>query len=285
MEYGKKILTYRNYIVFEKFATPYFRRAPKEFFENEACFIFINEGRFSVRAQTAYHNLDRESAILAKCQNFFFETDETQRNSSEGIEVTGVLLYPQLVEELFQFELSAYSYTVDYTLKQVQVDALLANFRESINILLDHPELADEAMIKTKLKEFVLLISKSQDAPSHLDFLSAMFKPAHIDFKATIAQNIYSSLSLDELAALCHMSASSFKRRFKEVFGESPAKFISQQKTRRAAELLSTPDLRVSEIAYASGFETIASFNRNFKAQFGVSPTEYRLTQIAKGLT
>ena len=260
---------------------PYFERLPKEFFENEACFIFVNKGEFSIRSSTNYLDFREGQGVLAKCLNYFFETNENQRQVDEGVEVIGVLLYPSIVEELFDFELSAYSYIVDYNLKQVQIDALLNNFRDSVHLLLDHPELADEAMIKTKLREFVLLISKSQGAPSHYDFLAAMFKPDFVALRDVIQNNLFSSCSLEELAALCHMSLSTFKRRFKEAFKETPKKYIAGKKANKAAEMLKSNNHRISEIAYECGFETLSSFNRTFKASFGISPSDYRVNQNA----
>lgn len=274
----QKYLTYKGRVVFGKQSMPYFDRIPKEYFENEACFVFVNEGELSVRAQTAYFDLDKQHAILAKCLNYFFETSKKQRELGEGIEAIAVILYLQVVEELFQFDLSSSSYALNYNIKQIEVDRLLAHFRESINILLDHPELADERMIETKLKEFVLLITKSQNAPSELDFLAALFKPVDIEFKSTIQHNLYANLSLDELARLCHLSVSSFKRKFQEVFNASPAKYISQKKIERAAILLKTENLRVSDIAYDVGFDSVATFNRNFTAIHGKSPSAYRLS-------
>ncbi|MEQ9377220.1 MAG: AraC family transcriptional regulator [Imperialibacter sp.] len=278
MNYGQKVLKYKERIVFEKLTIPYFDRIPKEFFEIEACFIFVNKGEFSVRSPTNYLDFEPGQGLLAKCLNYFFETNANQRQVGEGVEVIGVLLYPSMVEELFDFELSAYSYTVDFNLKQVQIDALLNNFRDSVNLLLDHPELADEAMIKTKLREFVLLISKSQGAPSHYDFLAAMFKPDFAAFRNVIQSNLFSSCSLDELAALCHMSLSTFKRRFKEAFKETPKKYIAEKKVHKAAEMLKSNNYRIAEIAYECGFETLSSFNRTFKTSFGVSPSDYRVS-------
>jgi len=230
-----------------------------------------------VRAQTDYLDLDNHSAVLAKCLNYFFETNDKQKQSSEGVEVIAVILYPALVEELFEFDLSKSNYTLDYNIKKVEVDHLLANFRESINILLDHPELADESLIKTKLKEFVLLMAKSQEAPSQLDFLAALFKPLDIEFKSTVLNNLYSNLSVDELARLCHLSTSSFKRKFRESFDDSPKKYISKKKVEKAASLLRSDGLRVSDVAYDVGFDSLATFNRNFTATYGKSPSEYRL--------
>jgi AraC-like DNA-binding protein len=278
LKYKEKYLTYKDRIVFGKQFMPYFDRIPKEYFEDEACFVFVNQGELSVRSQNDIMNLDHNSAILAKCLNYFFETNDKQKQSSEGIEVIAVIIYPALVEELFEFDLSKSDFSFDYNIKKIEVDRLLANYKESISILLDNPELADESIIKTKLKEFVLLMAKSQDAPSQLDFLAAMFKPMDIEFKSTIQSNMYSNLSIDELARLCHLSTSSFKRKFNETFSTSPKKYISQKKVEKAAALLKTDDSRISDIAYDVGFDSVATFNRNFTSIYGKSPSEYRLS-------
>ena len=277
MNSQEKYLKYKGRIVFGKQSMPYFDRMPKQYFEDEACFVFVNQGEVSVRAQTDFLDLDNRNAVLAKCLNYFFETNEEQKKAGDGVEVIAVILYPALVEELFEFDLSKSDYTLGYNIKRIEVDRLLVNFRESIDILLDNPELADESIIKTKLKEFVLLMAKSQEAPSQLDFLAALFRPLDIEFKSTVLNNLYSNLSVNELARLCHLSTSSFKRKFKESFNASPKKYISKKKVEKAAALLRTDSLRVSDVAYDVGFDSLATFNRNFTAAYGKSPSEYRL--------
>lgn len=278
MKYEEKYLKYKDRIVFGKQSMPYFDRLPKEYSEDEACFVFVNEGEVSVRSQDAYMDLNKNQAILAKCLNYFFETNKEQKKCGDGVEVIAVLLYPELVQELFEFDLSTSNYSINYNIKQIEVDRLLSNFKESIDILLDNPELADESIIKNKLKEFVLLMTKSQNAPSQLDFLAALFKPIDIEFKSTIQHNLYANLSIDELARLCHLSTSSFKRKFKEAFDASPKKYIAKKKVEKAAELLKSNNLRVSDIAYDVGFDSIATFNRNFTNLYGKAPSEYRLS-------
>lgn len=273
----QKILKYKNKIVFERIEMANFQRIPKLFQENEACFMFVNKGEFSARTPDEFISFNKEKGLLAKCFNYFFETNKEQRNISDSIEVVGVLLYPSIVEELFQFDLMHSAHTVDYNIKQVQVDGLLNNFKDSINLLLDNPELADETLIKTKLKEFVLLMSKTQNAPSQLDFLSALFKKNSSEFKATIVNNLYSNLSINEFAHLCGMSISTFKRKFNDVFKESPKKYIGKMKLEKASKMLKSPDYRISDVAYDCGFETISTFNRSFKSHFGKSPSEYRI--------
>lgn len=276
-----KSLTYKGKAVFEKLTITLPKRTVKPFHETEACFVFVNKGNFSVRTPDQFISFKKGKGLLAKCFNFFVETTKMQRTSGDKMEVIGVLFYPSMVEEIFHLDLSQSKHTVNYNVKQIQIDKLLHSFMESIDVLLDHPELADEAMVKTKLMEFILLISKTQNATSHLDFLSAMFRKNATEFRDTVTNNLYANLSVEEFAQLCSLSISSFKRKFTEVYNESPKKYVAKMKLIRASKLLATGNLRISDIAYQCGYETISTFNRSFKAHFGKSPSEYRMNQVA----
>lgn len=277
MDYTIKTLSYKNKIVFEKLRTSTFERFPKLFNENEACFMFIEDGSFSVRMPDNCIDFSKGQGFLAKCFDYFFETSPKQRIENEHIEIIGVLIFPEMVQEIFQLDLLPTQAQNNYNLKKVEIDLLLKNFKNSINILLDNPELADEQLIKTKLKEFILLISRTEENISQQAFLSNLFIKKETEFKKTILYNLYSTLSLSEFAHLCNMSESTFKRKFKQTFGESPIKYITNKKLEKAATLLSSKELRISDIAYDCGFSTISSFNRAFKEKYKQSPSEYRL--------
>ena len=278
MEFKEQVIKYKDRIVFIRLSMPFFNRTLKHYVEEEACFMFVNKGEVGVRAPEDYLNLNRNTAMIAKCLNYFFEPSANEEQCKDGIESIGIFLYPSLVKDLFEFDLSTSNFNVDYNLKQVQVDQLLEHYRESINILLDNPELVDDNIIKTKLREFVLLMVKSQQAPSQLDFLAALFRSNEASFKSVIQHNLYANLSIEELATLAHLSVSSFKRKFKEVFDESPKKYITRKKVEKAAKLLKSESIRVSDVAYDVGFDSLATFNRNFASEYGISPSEYRLS-------
>lgn len=274
-------IEYQGRVVFEKITMTPFKRIPKLFQENEACFMFIKQGEFTVRTPDEVIEFDQGKGLLSKCFNYFFELSPTQRERLEQIEVMGILLYPDLVEDIFQFELASSKFSLGSPVKGINIDPLLVNYRESINILLDHPELADEALIRAKIKEFVLLVSKSEQAPSELDFLSALFNPISYEFRSTIEKNVYASLSVHELAKLCNMSLSTFKRKFTATFSEAPKTYLLRRKMEKAANMLSVSENRIIDIAYDCGFDSLSSFNRNFKQQYGQSPSAYRLDQNA----
>jgi AraC-like DNA-binding protein len=277
-----KMLMYKGRVVFGKQRLPDFNRHHEDHMADEACFMFVNEGSLKLRAPNNTIELSKEHGVLAKCMNYYLERDQMHKQSSKEVEMMAVLLYPEIMEEIFDFNLSHTSHFSKEDVRQVKVDNLLIHFREGIKLLLDSPEIATEEIIRTKLKEFVLLMTQHYSLKSEIDFLAGLFSPINLSFKETVKSNLYANLSTDELAHLCHMSVSSFKRKFKETFDETPKKYITRKKLDKAAELLHSEAIRVSDVAYDVGFESIATFNRNFTRQYGLSPSEYRLNFIEK---
>jgi len=76
---------------FGKQSMPSFDRMPKDYTENEACFIFINNGEVSVPAPEVYIDLNKNSGILPKCFNYYLETKQENRIAVTQIEVVAVL--------------------------------------------------------------------------------------------------------------------------------------------------------------------------------------------------
>ena len=274
-----KKLEYKGKTIFSKMEVSEYKRFEKYFQENEACFMFVDDGSIALRTPDKTLYLNSGDGLLAKCGNYFFEN--TKRNSSEEkVSLITAYFYPEVIIQLFDEDIFSSNYQSNYNATKVIVDKLLANFKENISFLLDNPEAVDETLLLTKLKEFLILLSKQDNAPNVIDFVSSFFKPYKYDFKTIIEKNILSSLSLDEFAKLCGMSLATFKRKFSEYYDESPKKYIDSKKIEKAIQLLSNPQNRVSNIAYDCGFDTIKSFNRNFKSKTGKSPSEYRKNNL-----
>jgi AraC-like DNA-binding protein len=64
----------------------------------------------------------------------------------------------------------------------------------------------------------------------------------------------------------------------KSGFGKSTRQLITDARLAEARQLLADTDLPISQVAFDSGFNSLASFNRVFKSETGVSPTDYRRT-------
>jgi AraC-like DNA-binding protein len=99
--------------------------------------------------------------------------------------------------------------------------------------------------------------------------------------KQFISDNQSEELSLDQVAKVVNMSSCYFCKKFKKSTGLNFTEYINRVRVEKSRNLLLNPNLRVSEIAYEVGFQSLTHFNRMFKRVLGSSPTDYRL-QFAK---
>jgi AraC-like DNA-binding protein len=86
-------------------------------------------------------------------------------------------------------------------------------------------------------------------------------------------------LTVTEMTEVAHMSQSSLMRTFGEITGRSPVDYLIRVRISRAASLLRTTALRVTEIAAEVGFDDSNYFARQFRKIQGTSPREYRKQQ------
>ncbi len=94
--------------------------------------------------------------------------------------------------------------------------------------------------------------------------------------KQYIREHIMDKLTLSQVSAAVHLNQYYFCKTFRRVTGLTFTEFVARTRTETAKNLLLNPNVRVSEIAYASGFQSLTHFNRVFKTIVGESPTEYR---------
>ena len=94
--------------------------------------------------------------------------------------------------------------------------------------------------------------------------------------KEFIKQHQSDDISLGQVAKAVNTSTFYFCKMFKKVTGINFTDYVSRVRIEKAKNLLLNPNLRVSEIAYEVGFQSLTHFNRIFKKILGQSPTEYR---------
>jgi AraC-like DNA-binding protein/ligand-binding sensor protein len=94
--------------------------------------------------------------------------------------------------------------------------------------------------------------------------------------KEFIGSNFEEDLSLGQVAQSVNTSAFYFCKMFKRATGLNFTEYLARVRIEKAKNLLLNPNLRISEIAFAVGFQSLTHFNRVFKKLLGQSPTEYR---------
>lgn len=81
---------------------------------------------------------------------------------------------------------------------------------------------------------------------------------------------------VDEFARAMHMSSRTLQRKLKVLTGDTPAKLIWNFRLKKAAQLLKTTTMMVSEIAYEVGYGEHSHFSHQFKQLYGMNPSAYR---------
>ncbi|MBR5821558.1 MAG: helix-turn-helix transcriptional regulator [Alistipes sp.] len=92
-------------------------------------------------------------------------------------------------------------------------------------------------------------------------------------FEEAILKGISSNISIDELADICCLSASTFKRRFRERYSASPHKWFLGCRLEIAAMILRQTDVPTRYIASLCGFINVSHFIATFKRRFGTTPS------------
>lgn len=86
----------------------------------------------------------------------------------------------------------------------------------------------------------------------------------------------YEDISVDQLAALVHMTPTSFCKFFKKHTMKTYISFLNEVRIEKACQiLLNNKAENIAEAAFQVGFNNIVHFNRVFKAITSTSPRKY----------
>lgn len=91
-----------------------------------------------------------------------------------------------------------------------------------------------------------------------------------------IQQGALKNNSVDSLATRLGISDRYLRQLFKDKLGTSPKKYVIYQQCLFAKQLLHESDLSITDIAFASGFNSVRRFNEAMQTQIGLAPRDIR---------
>jgi AraC-like DNA-binding protein len=94
--------------------------------------------------------------------------------------------------------------------------------------------------------------------------------------KDFIDGNIHEAIALDKVASEVHMSRYYLCRRFKKATGMTLTEYVTDRRVKIAENMLENTSMRVADIAFEVGFQSLSQFNRCFHRITGLTPTQYR---------
>lgn len=91
-----------------------------------------------------------------------------------------------------------------------------------------------------------------------------------------IQEHYAEDLNTEKIAGTIMVSPSECLRCFHATIGTTPIQYVKQLRIQKAAELLHSTDLKVSEIGFGCGFQEMSYFAKSFREVYGCTPSEYR---------
>ena len=273
-----KVIEFKGMPLFQKarFKTPMDMQGVIEEF---ACFFYIVEGNMLSYDSRGVNKIGENEAIIKNCNHYIQRYMPNE--GSEECEAIAVYLYPDLLKLIYKDEVPSFLRQEKKPKpKKFIHNRLIEQYMNNLVVYFEEPDAFDEELGVLKLKELMMILLKSQNHESIKKLLSEIFAPVNVEFKTAIEQNLFNPLTLEQLAFICKMSLSSFKREFKKVFNETPARYIKTRRLDHAANKLLCSEEPVGTIAYDSGFQDVTTFSSSFKEKFGSSPKSFRLNQI-----
>jgi AraC family transcriptional regulator len=91
-----------------------------------------------------------------------------------------------------------------------------------------------------------------------------------------IEEHLDAGLTLEQMAAVAHLSVYHFARQFKAATGLPPHQYVTAGRVERARRLLQGGDLSLAEVAASAVFSDQSQFCQHFKRIVGVTPGQFR---------
>ncbi|HEU0125616.1 MAG TPA: AraC family transcriptional regulator [Flavobacterium sp.] len=153
-------------------------------------------------------------------------------------------------------------------------DDFLKRFVESLIDISNLSKNIQSKLLEVKFEEIMLYLTDKYGT----DFLYSLTinsDDSSQKFIRTIENSHLSKLTLKELAFLCNMSVSTFKREFEKYYSESPIKWFQNKRLEHAHYLLSQ-EKSPSEVYFEAGYENLSSFSQAYKIKYGVTPKHHK---------
>ena len=171
-------------------------------------------------------------------------------------------------------ELYHFKDIIEYRMEPLEIRDRLSKFLELLVCYLE-----DGANCihfhEIKLKELFWNIRFYYSKPEVANFFYPIIGQSQ-DFKNKVLDNYKGCRTVKELASVCGLSISAFKRQFNAEFGETPAEWMQKQLLGEIKYKLSVTDLPLGTIANELDFSSLANFSRFCKRCLGCSPKELR---------
>ncbi len=145
----------------------------------------------------------------------------------------------------------------------------------------EEKQIGSELRLRALLMEILVRILRWEDADRNSP-RSLPDQPNWIQIEKAlrfIQENYAEPLYVEQIAKASGLSVNRLQSIFRDTVGMSCVHYLRAYRISQAKALLCVPEMRVTEVALAVGFDTLSHFNTSFRNLIGMSPTEFAQSQ------
>lgn len=234
-------------------------------------FSFLQVGKKQVHFAGTSVAVNKDQSLLLKKGNWLW----TELLDTEAIYYCKLFFFSEkklkeFLEKHSKNKQIAKDETPYFTIRN---DAYISSYINSLSTISEAPNVFMENLLSVKFEELMLYLLQKYERKFELYLHSLIIKETS-PFKKIVESKIHSNLKLEEIAFLCNMSLSTFKRHFIKEYGTSPGKWLQDKRLQKAKETLEHENLKPSDIYLDFGYNNLSNFSIAFKNKFGFSPSE-----------
>lgn len=230
---------------------------------------FVTNGRKEAHSATAYETAG-EGELLLFSSGSVLMSESTA--GSKGYTATLIFIDDEILADYIpEVKVQVHHEPAMAQAFKVSGDPYLEHFFQSLSLLRSN---ALQQLYNLKIRELLTYIRLRY--PSQLAALASVINLDNaLRAVATVVQcHAGKGLTVAEMAFLCNMSLSTFKRRFSEVYHQPPQKYLHELRMQESLRMLANQK-KPSEIFSVLGYENLSSFSSAFRKHFGYSPKQY----------
>jgi AraC-like DNA-binding protein len=159
-------------------------------------------------------------------------------------------------------------------------DEFIRNFIQSLCIFTEAGRALSPQMKQLKFEELMLHLVEHYPERILAFRVSQGNDLEDLQIRKAAETNIANNITVSELAFLCNMSLSTFKRRFAKIYGTSPNKWLLKQRMEMAKKLLIHHREKPGEIFHKVGYESHSAFTQSFRQLYGITPKDFQQQKL-----
>ena len=240
---------------------------------NQNTFSFLIEGNKEVIFDNSDLSIDNRKFLIMKSGHCLMT-----EKLSEIKNYRSILLFftnETLSKFIQKFGLNNIEQNEYKSVYSFEYDKFIKRFVDSLTDISKLSKTVQKKIIEVKFEEIMLYLIELHG--THILYsLTSNNDNLTQNFTRTVESNQLKKLTLKELAFLCNMSVSTFKREFEKHYSESPIKWFQNKRLEHAYYLLNQKHKKSSEIYFEVGYENLSSFIQAYKSKYNKTPKQHQ---------